>query len=120
MSANSTPRTLIMITASVAAPSTNGGSVTAILAFGSLATAARPISLSSANLAVRSILGTATTRQLVSHIARVRAHISWDGHWHIHILRARSSHWATLLIAALVPSPQPVQLALPFARLHKT
>jgi Transposase DDE domain group 1 len=68
----------------------------------------------------RTELGTATTRQLVSRIARVRAHISWDGQWHIHILRARSSHWAALLIKALVPPPQPVQLALPFARLHKT
>jgi hypothetical protein len=68
----------------------------------------------------RTELGTATTRQLVGHIARVRAHISWNGQWHVHILRARSSHWATLLIAALVPPPQPVQLALPFARLQKT
>jgi hypothetical protein len=65
----------------------------------------------------RTALGTATTRQLVSPIARVRAHISedgqWhiseDGQWHIHILRARSSHWATLLIAALARPPQPVR-----------
>jgi IS4 transposase len=63
-------------------------------------------------------LATATTRQLVSYAARVRAHIHWDGHWHIRILR--SSHWATLLIEALTPPPQPIQLALPFTRLHKT
>jgi hypothetical protein len=63
-------------------------------------------------------LVTATTRQLVCSAARVRAHIHWDGHWHIRILR--SSPWAALLIEALTAPPQPVQLALPFARLHKT
>ncbi len=63
-------------------------------------------------------LVTATTRQLVSYVARVRAHIRWDGRWHIVILR--SSRWATLLIEALTAPPRPVQLALPFARLHKT
>ncbi len=63
-------------------------------------------------------LATATARELVSYATRVRAHIAWDGHWHIRILR--SSHWATLLLEALIPPPQPVQLALPFARLHKT
>jgi hypothetical protein len=66
----------------------------------------------------QSALGTATTRQLVSYAARVRAHIHWDGRWHLRILR--SSQWATLLLAALSPPPQPIQLALPFARLHKT
>jgi len=70
-------------------------------------------------------LATATTRQLVSYAARVRAQVHWawdDGRWHVRILRprARSSRWAALLIATLIPPPQPVQLALPFARLHKT
>lgn len=63
-------------------------------------------------------LATATTRQLVSYAARVRAHVAWDGHWHVRILRA--SPWATQLLEALVPPPQPIQLALPFTRLHKT
>jgi hypothetical protein len=63
-------------------------------------------------------LVTATTRELVCCAARVRAHLHWDGHWHIRILR--SSSWAALLIEALTAPPQPVQLALPFARLHKT
>jgi hypothetical protein len=63
-------------------------------------------------------LVSATTRQLVCYVARVRAHIRWDGHWHIRILP--SSHWAALLLAALTQPPRPVQLALPFARLHKT
>jgi Transposase DDE domain len=64
----------------------------------------------------------ATTRQLVQHIARVRAHIAWDGRWHIRILRPRapSSPWAALLIQALTRPPHLVQLPLPFARLHKT
>jgi Transposase DDE domain group 1 len=66
----------------------------------------------------RTELATATTRQLVQHVARVRAHIRWDGRWHIMILR--SSRWATLLIEALTQPPHPVQLALPFARVHKT
>jgi hypothetical protein len=63
-------------------------------------------------------LRTATTRQLVGYVARVRAHIRWDGRWHIRILP--SSRWATLLIAALTQPPRPVQLPLPFACLHKT
>jgi hypothetical protein len=63
-------------------------------------------------------LVSATTHHLVSYVARVRARIRWDGHWHVCILP--SSHWATLLIEALTRPPQPVQLALPFARLHKT
>jgi hypothetical protein len=63
-------------------------------------------------------LRTATTRQLVGYVVRVRAHIRWDGRWHIRILP--SSRWATLLIEALTRPPHPVQLALPFACLHKT
>lgn len=63
-------------------------------------------------------LAQATARDLVSAVARVRAHIHWDGRWHIRILR--SSSWATLLLEALTCSHQPTQLALPFARLHKT
>jgi hypothetical protein len=66
-------------------------------------------------------LATATARELVSYAARVRAHIAWDGQWHLRILR--SSPWATLLIEALVRPPHPTQLPLPFARftrLHKT
>lgn len=63
-------------------------------------------------------LATATARTLVSYATRVRAHVHWDGQWHIRILR--SSSWAVRLIEALIPPPQPVQLALPFARLHKT
>ena len=46
------------------------------------------------------------------------APIHWDGRWHIRILR--SFRWAMLLIEALTQPPRPVQLALPFARLHKT
>lgn len=65
-----------------------------------------------------SAVATATARALVSYATRVRARIAWDGQWHLRLLR--SSHWATLLIDALVPPPHPVQLALPFARLHKT
>src|SRR5256714_5773964 len=38
-------------------------------------------------------LVSATTRHLVCYVARVRAHIRWDGHWHIRILP--SSRWAT-------------------------
>ncbi len=57
---------------------------------------------------------TVTTRQLVSYAAQVRAQVQWDWddeRWHVRILRpcARSSRWAALLIAALVPPPQPVQ-----------
>ena len=63
-------------------------------------------------------LASATTRQLVCYVARVRAHIRWDGHWHIAIIP--SSRWATWLIEALSQPPRLVQLALPFARLHKT
>jgi len=63
-------------------------------------------------------LAMATTRQLVCYAARVRAHIRWDGRWHIAIIP--SSRWASALIEALTCPPQPVQLALPFARLRKT
>ena len=63
-------------------------------------------------------LASATTRQLVCYVARVRAHIRWDGHWHIAIIP--SSRWATWLIEALSQPPRLVQLALPFARLYKT
>ncbi len=60
----------------------------------------------------------ASTRQLVSQVARVRAHVSWDGRWHVFIIGA--SRWATALFAALSRPSQPIQLAFPFARLHKT
>jgi hypothetical protein len=63
-------------------------------------------------------LVSATTHHLVSYVARVRARIHWDGHWHLRILP--SSRWATLLIEALTRPPRPVQLALPFACLYKT
>ena len=63
-------------------------------------------------------LAHATTRTLVTHLARVRATIRWDGVWHLAILP--SSRWATLLCEALSRPPEPVQLELPFARLHKT
>jgi hypothetical protein len=56
--------------------------------------------------------------KIAFEVARVWARIRWDGHWHVCILL--SSRWATLLIEALTRPPQPVQLALPFARLHKT
>ena len=61
-------------------------------------------------------LAQSTSQQLVHHVARVRAHVSWDGRWHLAILP--SSRWAILLLEAL--KPRPVQLELPFARLHKT
>jgi hypothetical protein len=63
-------------------------------------------------------LAAATTRQLVGYVARVRAHVRWDGRWHVIILR--SSRWAALLIEALTRPPQPIQLALPFTCLRKT
>jgi len=61
-------------------------------------------------------LAQATTRTLVQHIARVRAQWSWNGHFNLFILQ--SNHWAALLLEAL--QPRPIQLELPFARLHKT
>jgi Transposase DDE domain len=63
-------------------------------------------------------LATASAHELVGYATRVRAHIAWDGRWHIRILH--SSRWAASLIEALTRPPQPMQLALPFARLHKT
>ncbi len=77
----------------------------------------------------QSPLRTATTRQLVGSLARVRAHVHWDGRWYLRILRpyvhpsrehAPSSPWPALLIDALTQPPQPRQLPLPFARLYKT
>lgn len=65
-----------------------------------------------------SSLKQATTSQLVFGVARVRAHVSWDGNWHLSILCV--SHWAKLLLDALTHVPRPVQLELPFARLYKT
>jgi len=61
-------------------------------------------------------LAQATTRTLVQHIARVRAHWSWTGTFNLFIFP--SSRWATLLLDAL--QPRLIQLELPFARLHKT
>ncbi len=61
-------------------------------------------------------LAQATTRTLVQHIARVRARWSWYGTFNLFILP--SNRWATLLLEAL--QPRPIQLELPFARLHKT
>ena len=63
-------------------------------------------------------LADASTRTLVRHLARVRATIRWDGQWHLAILP--SSRWATLLLEVLTRPSVPVQLELPFARLHKT
>jgi len=57
-------------------------------------------------------------RHVIRYVARVRAHIRWDGYWLLCILR--SSHWASLLLEALTQPPRPVHLGLPFARLHKT
>jgi hypothetical protein len=61
-------------------------------------------------------LAAATLRQLVAKVSQVRAHITWDGQWHLFILD--TSHWARLLLNSL--QPHIVQLPLPFARLHKT
>jgi hypothetical protein len=61
-------------------------------------------------------LATATLRQLVAKVSQVRAHITWDGQWHLFILD--TSHWARLLLDTL--QPHVIQLPLPFARLHKT
>ncbi len=60
----------------------------------------------------------ATTRQLLAEAPRIRAHITWDGLWHVWIIGA--SRWATALRDTLSRPPHLVQLALPFARLHKT
>lgn len=61
-------------------------------------------------------LAQATTRTLVHHIARVRARWSWTGTFNLFI--APSNCWAARLLEAL--QPRPIQLELPFARLHKT
>lgn len=60
-------------------------------------------------------LASVSLRQLVQKLTSVRAHITWDGYWHLFILD--SSHWARRLLDAF--QPQLVQLTLPFARLHK-
>jgi hypothetical protein len=67
---------------------------------------------------VGSELAQATTRTLVWHLGRVRATVRWDGQWHLAILP--SSRWAKLLLEVLTRPPIPIQLELPFARLHKT
>ena len=51
---------------------------------------------------------------------RPRSYAAHSTSVHTHIRILRSSRWATLLLEALVPPPQPIQLALPFTRLHKT
>jgi hypothetical protein len=61
-------------------------------------------------------LAQATTRTLVQYITRVRARWSWHGTFNLFILPF--NRWATLLLEAL--QPRPIQLELPFARLHKT
>lgn len=62
-------------------------------------------------------LATASTADLVVHVARVRAQVRRDVQgWHLSI--ARSTRWAALLLDAL--SPRVFQLELPFACLHKT
>lgn len=61
-------------------------------------------------------LAHATTRDLVHHVARVRARWTWTGTFNLFILP--SSRWAALLLDAL--HPRVIQLELPFARLHKT
>ena len=61
-------------------------------------------------------LATATMRQRVGKATQVRAHITWDGQWHLFILD--TCPWARRLLDTL--QPHVVQLPLPFARLHKT
>lgn len=61
-------------------------------------------------------LAHATTRDLVHHIARVRARWSWIDPFNLFIFP--SNRWADLMLAAL--QPRPIQLELPFARLYKT
>jgi hypothetical protein len=60
----------------------------------------------------------ATTRQLLAQAPRIRAHITWDGLWHVWIIGP--SRWATALRDTLSRPPRLIQLALPFARLYKT
>jgi hypothetical protein len=59
-----------------------------------------------------------TSKQLFQKVGRVRARIFWDGRWHL--LIPTTTHWATRLLDALSPKSVPIQLELPFARLHKT
>lgn len=61
-------------------------------------------------------LAQVTTQTLVQHVARVRARWSWTGTFNLFI--APSNRWAARLLEAL--QPRPIQLELPFARLHKT
>ncbi len=61
-------------------------------------------------------LAQATTRDLIHHVARVRARWSGSGTFNLAILP--SNRWAALLLDAL--QPRVVQLELPFACLHKT
>jgi len=60
----------------------------------------------------------ATSKQLFQKVGRVRARILWDGQWHL--LVQTTTQWATRFLEALIPKPIPIQLELPFARLHKT
>lgn len=60
----------------------------------------------------------ATSKQLFQQVGRVRARSFWDGQWHL--LIPTSARWAATLLDALMPKPIPIQLELPFARLHKT
>lgn len=59
-----------------------------------------------------------TSKQLFQQVGRVRARIFWDGQWHL--LIPTTTQWATRLLDALIPQSVPIQLELPFARLHKT
>lgn len=63
-------------------------------------------------------LATTSMRQLVGKLTHVRAHITWDGQWHLFILD--TCYWARRLLDALQPHSHLIQLPLPFARLHKT
>ena len=58
----------------------------------------------------------ATSQFLYRTVGRVRARVFYDGQWHL--LLPVSSRWAAALLEAL--RPRPIQLELPFARLHKT
>lgn len=59
-----------------------------------------------------------TSKQLFQQVGRVRARIFWDGRWHL--LIPTTTPWANRLLDALIPKSVPIQLELPFARLHKT
>jgi hypothetical protein len=59
-----------------------------------------------------------TSKQLFQTVGRVRARIFWDGQWHL--LIPTTTRWASCFLDALIPKPVPVQLELPFVRLHKT